>query len=113
MKRHRYFYFNRYIFRVPSLPLCDKKLEDMNKPACLELFKASPFIQKALFNEIPLLKLMDAEIGLGYPVSRTQLNAPLIDSMTFSYPTKDYGKVRWSKQTSFLANKLSVALLEN
>lgn len=80
--------------------------EDMNE------FK-NAFLEKYESDEIPILKLMDAEIGIGYPLSRTKLKAPLIDDITFVYPKKEYEKVRWSKQTSFMANKLGISLQKN
>lgn len=81
------------------------KLSLYHANAELEIFKAA-FLEKYEYQEVPLLKVLDQEIGLGYPISKTKLISPLIDDIHFAKPGRESFEVPWNVKYSFITNKL-------
>jgi hypothetical protein len=71
----------------------------------LELFK-SRFIERYEYNEVPLLKVLDTELGLGFPVSNAKLQSPLIDDIRFVKNGSESYEIRWNRINTFLNQKI-------
>jgi len=71
----------------------------------LELFK-SRFLERYEYNEVPLLKVLDTELGLGFPVAKTKLQSPLIDDIKFVRAEDESYEIRWNKINTFFINKI-------
>jgi hypothetical protein len=70
----------------------------------LELFK-SHFLERYEYNEVPLLKVLDTELGLGFPVATTKLQSPLIDDIKFVRTENESYEIRWNRINTFLTKK--------
>jgi hypothetical protein len=71
----------------------------------LELFK-SHFLERYEYNEVPLLKVLDTELGLGFPVANTKLQSPLIDDIKFVKAENESYEIKWNRINTFLNKKI-------
>lgn len=71
----------------------------------IELFK-SHFLERYDYNEIPLLKVLDPELGLGFPISSTKLRSPLIDDIKFVKNGNESREIKWNRISTFLIKKI-------
>jgi hypothetical protein len=71
----------------------------------IELFK-SHFLERYEYNEVPLLKVLDTELGLGFPVSNTKLHSSLIDDIKFVKPGNEFYEIRWNRINTFFVKRI-------
>lgn len=71
-------------------------------------FFATRFKERYEENEMPLLTVLDGEIGIGYPESKAQLISPLLDNIYISSAAhKDEYDIKWDSTQAWLFNKLN------
>ncbi|MBP1618949.1 MAG: lantibiotic dehydratase [Bacteroidetes bacterium] len=88
------------------------KLSVYQEDKDLELFK-SRFLERYEYNEVPLLKVLDAELGLGFPVANNKLQSPLIDDIKFERVESVSHEVKWDRIKTFFHKKISGFLLNS
>jgi thiopeptide-type bacteriocin biosynthesis protein len=73
------------------------------------------FYERYEDQEIPLLKAIDSEIGIGYGASSNNTGNfnPLIDEVALPYKLNDTHDIKWSSKKSFLFQKLLDAKRDN
>lgn len=81
------------------------KLSERQSNKNLTQFKNS-FFEQYEYKEVPILRVLDAELGIGFPVSMAKLRSPLIDDIRFVKPGIDSFEINWDGSTSFLMKLL-------
>lgn len=72
------------------------------------------FLDRYEQRSVPLLEVLDTEMGIGYPASEDSRGdlAPLVDDLMINGSTRSDGQMPWNKVDSFLFGKYRQALTE-
>lgn len=87
------------------------RLNRFKQPSKFENF-IDRFRKRYELATVPLLEVLDTDIGLGYPQPDLNGYNPLVDDMIFAGSRKNT-KITWDEQEEFLFNKLLKAHLDN
>jgi len=74
---------------------------------------AKKFMERYEGKEMPLMEVLDPEIGIGYEQSAANCIAPLVEDMQIMPGNREEQKLAWSKLEVFLNKKLEAAIKSN